>query len=168
MAVPCRLREAGWTQGGDLVSATAPQGEYPATLFTREDSAHSLPARWCPQVRSLPFKEGVKRQERINARVRYIEGDMTPIEYKQWVTQFESEPEPLSTSEKAEFMKTLDGVTLASDAFFPFRDSIDVASSRGVAYVVAAGGSKADAEVIAAADEYSMTMAFSGLRLFHH
>ena len=44
------------------------------------------------QVRALPFKEGVKRQERINARVRYIEGDMTPIEYKQWVTQFESEP----------------------------------------------------------------------------
>ena len=59
-------------------------------------------------------------------------------------------------------------VSLASDAFFPFRDSLDVASTRGVKYVVAAGGSVADAEVIAAADEYKMVMAFSGLRLFHH
>ena len=59
-------------------------------------------------------------------------------------------------------------MSLASDAFFPFRDSIDVASTRGVAYVVAAGGSVADEEVISAADGYGMTMAFSGLRLFHH
>ena len=121
-----------------------------------------------PKVRALPFKEGIKRQERINARVRYIEGDMTPIEYKQWVAQFESEPESLTAEEKAAFLKTLDDVALASDAFFPFRDSIDVASTRGVSYVVAAGGSVADADVIAAADEYNMAMAFSGLRLFHH
>ena len=66
------------------------------------------------------------------------------------------------------FLKTLDEVALASDAFFPFRDSIDVASTRGVSYLVAAGGSVADPEVIAAADEYNMSMAFSGLRLFHH
>ena len=52
-------------------------------------------------MRALPFKEGVKRQERINARVRYIEGDMTPIEYKQWLTQFDSEPAPLTAEEKA-------------------------------------------------------------------
>mmetsp|Transcript_3121 Transcript_3121/g.9395 ORF Transcript_3121/g.9395 Transcript_3121/m.9395 type:complete len:152 (-) Transcript_3121:389-844(-) len=121
-----------------------------------------------PKVRALPFKAGVKRQERINARVRYIEGDMTAIEYAQWLQQFETEPEPLTAEEKAAFLKTLDGVALASDAFFPFRDSIDVASKKGVEYLVAAGGSVADAEVVAAADEYSMTMAFSGLRLFHH
>ena len=60
------------------------------------------------------------------------------------------------------------GSAVASDAFFPFRDSLDVASTRGVKYVVAAGGSVADAEGIAAADEYKMVMAFSGLRLFHH
>ena len=65
-------------------------------------------------------------------------------------------------------MKTLKDVALASDAFFPFRDSLDCAASRGVKYVVAAGGSVADAEVIEAANEYNMTMAFSGLRLFHH
>merc|ERR1740130_2556988 len=116
----------------------------------------------------MKFKEGVKRQERINARVRFIEGDMTPTEMGQWKLQFDDVPEPLTLSDKAEFMATLTGVALASDAFFPFRDSIDVASQRGVEYVVAAGGSVADAEVIAAADGYGMTMAFSGLRLFHH
>ena len=121
-----------------------------------------------PKVRALKFKEGVKRQERINARVRYIEGDMPPTEYAMWKAQFDEEPEPLTLSEKAEFMQTLTGVSLASDAFFPFRDSIDVASTRGVSYVVAAGGSVADEEVIAAANEYKMAMAFSGLRLFHH
>ena len=63
---------------------------------------------------------------------------------------------------------TLSGVALASDAFFPFRDSIDVASTRGVKYVVAAGGSVADDEGIAAANEYKMVMAFTELRLFHH
>ena len=116
----------------------------------------------------MKFKEGVKRQERINARVRYIEGDMPPTEKAQWLTQFEAEPEPLTLSDKAEFMATLSGVSLASDAFFPFRDSIDVASTKGVKYLVAAGGSVADDEVITAANEYKMAMAFSGLRLFHH
>jgi len=158
----------GYAKDGQMIGVGAGQQSRVDCVKLAGRKVETWYLRQHPKVRSLPFKEGVKRQERINARVRYIEGDMTPIEYKQWVTQFESEPEPLSTSEKAEFMKTLDGVTLASDAFFPFRDSIDVASSRGVAYVVAAGGSKADAEVIAAADEYSMTMAFSGLRLFHH
>uniref|UniRef100_A0A7S0J6X0 Uncharacterized protein n=2 Tax=Calcidiscus leptoporus TaxID=127549 RepID=A0A7S0J6X0_9EUKA len=121
-----------------------------------------------PKVRALVFKQGVKRQERINARVRYIEGDMPPTEYTQWAQQFDEAPEALTEAEKREFLASLTDVSLASDAFFPFRDSVDVASSRGVKFVVAAGGSVADEEVIAAADEYEMTMAFSGLRLFHH
>jgi len=116
----------------------------------------------------MKFKDTVKRQDRINARVRYIEGDMTETEKRTWTALFETEPEPLTLAEKSSFMKSLTGVSLASDAFFPFRDSIDVASTRGVQYVVAAGGSVADAEVVAAADEYGMAMSFSGLRLFHH
>ena len=121
-----------------------------------------------PKVLGLPFKKGSKRQARVNARVRYIEGDMTKTELVQWTALFDSPPEPLTLSDKAEFMATLTGVSLASDAFFPFRDSIDIAATRGVSYVVAAGGSVADEEVIAACDEYKMAMAFSGLRLFHH
>merc|ERR1740136_379228 len=79
-----------------------------------------------PKVRAMKFKEGVKRQERINARVRFIEGDMTPTELAAWKLQSEEEPEPLTLSDKAEFLATLKGVSLASDAFFPFRDSIDL------------------------------------------
>merc|ERR1719217_1294094 len=81
--------------------------------------------RFHPKVMNLPFKEGVKRQERINARVRYIEGDMQPTELAQWKQNFTTEPPPLTAEEKAAFMGTLTGVSLASDAFFPFRDSID-------------------------------------------
>ena len=121
-----------------------------------------------PLVKGLPFKAGVKKQARINARVRYIEGDMTPIEHATWVTQFESPPPPLTASDKDAFLATLSGVSLASDAFFPFRDSLDHASRVGVSYVSQPGGSVADAEVLKAADEYGMTMSMSSLRLFHH
>lgn len=121
-----------------------------------------------PKVLGLPFKKGVKRQERVNARVRYIEGDMTPIERKVWEAKFEQVPEPLTEAEKAKFLATRSGVALSSDAFFPFRDSIDHASKLGVKYVVQPGGSRQDQTVVEACDEYGMVMAFSGVRLFHH
>merc|ERR1719191_733632 len=81
--------------------------------------------RFHDKVRSLPFKEGVKRQERVNARVRYIEGDMQEAELQQWEKNFDAAPEALSESEKADFLAGLSGVSVSSDAFFPFRDSID-------------------------------------------
>lgn len=121
-----------------------------------------------PKVLGLPFKKQVKRQERVNARVRYIEGDMTANELKQWVEHFESPPDPLTDEDKALFLTDLQGVCLSSDAFFPFRDSIDHAAAVGVEYIAQPGGSVADAEVIAACEEYGITMAFTGLRLFHH
>jgi len=117
---------------------------------------------------ALPFKEGVKRQDRVNARVRFIEGDMDPVEHEQWAKNFDKVPEPLSEQEKSDFLKGLDGVAISSDAFFPFRDSIDHASKLGVKFVAQPGGSVADEEVIAACDAYGMTMSFTGLRLFHH
>merc|ERR1711904_115313 len=124
--------------------------------------------RFHPKVRSLPFKQGTKRQERVNARVRYIEGDFTETERKEWEKLFDKVPEELTEDEKANFMKTLDNVAISSDAFFPFRDSIDFASKLGVKYVAQPGGSVADAEVIGACDAYKMVMAFTELRLFHH
>merc|ERR1719478_1157948 len=124
--------------------------------------------RFHPKVMALPFKEGVKRQDRVNARVRYIEGDMDAVERAQWEKNFATPPEPLTDDEKADFLKTLDGVTISSDAFFPFRDSIDHASKLGVKFVAQPGGSVADEEVVGACDTYGMTMAFTGLRLFHH
>jgi len=120
------------------------------------------------KVLGLKFKAGVKRQDRVNARVRYIEGDFTKEERVRWEAQFEVVPEDLTTSEKEEFMAKSDGVTISSDAFFPFRDSIDHASKYGVSYVVQPGGSVQDGQVTSACEEYGMSMCFTGIRLFHH
>uniref|UniRef100_A0A7S4AZR5 MGS-like domain-containing protein n=1 Tax=Chrysotila carterae TaxID=13221 RepID=A0A7S4AZR5_CHRCT len=158
----------GYAKDGQMVGVGAGQQSRVDCVKLAGRKVDTWYLRQHPKVRALQFKAGVKRQERINARVRYIEGDMPPTEFSQWKEQFEAVPEPLSADEKRDFLATLTDVSLASDAFFPFRDSLDVASSRGVKFVVAAGGSVADEEVIGAANEYGMTMAFSGLRLFHH
>jgi len=116
------------------------------------------------------FKKGVKRQEKVNAIVRYIEGDFTTHEYQNWSELFSENIDDLTTEDKANFLKTLDGVSLASDAFFPFRDNIDIASQIGVKYILQPGGSIADSTVIEAANEYGMTMAMTGaeMRMFLH
>ena len=101
-------------------------------------------------------------------RVRFIEGDIEGPEMVTWSRNFETTPAFLSVEEKAEFLSSLGGVSLSSDAFFPFRDSIDHAVKVGVQYVAQPGGSVADGEVIGACDEYGIQMAFSNLRLFHH
>ncbi|KAL3931506.1 MAG: hypothetical protein SGBAC_011275 [Bacillariaceae sp.] len=121
-----------------------------------------------PKVLALPFKEGVKRQDRVNARVRYIEGDFTVEEKARWEQQFTETPAPLTEKEKADFMKGSSDVSISSDAFFPFRDSIDHASKLGVSFVAQPGGSVQDKQVTEACDEYGMAMCFTGIRLFHH
>jgi phosphoribosylaminoimidazolecarboxamide formyltransferase / IMP cyclohydrolase len=121
-----------------------------------------------PKVLALPFKAGVKRQDRVNARVRYIEGDFTDEEKARWLGMFEHAPEPLTEQDKADFLKTSAGISLSSDAFFPFRDSIDHASKLGVSFVAQPGGSVQDAQVIEACNQYGMAMVFTGVRLFHH
>jgi len=121
-----------------------------------------------PKVRSLPFHEQVGSVERTNARILCIEGGMTAPELLAWNSLFTGPAEALSVIEKEEWLTKLAGVSLSSDAFFPFRDNIDQASKRGVHYVVQPGGSNRDEEVIAATDDYGMVMLFSGIRLFHH
>jgi len=121
-----------------------------------------------PKVLNLPFQEQVRNVERINARILFIEGGMTEPEMLAWQSLFSRPVEALSPTEKGEWLSKLEGISLSSDAFFPFRDNIDQASKRGVDYVVQPGGSNRDKEVIAATDEYGMVMAFSGIRLFHH
>lgn len=121
-----------------------------------------------PKVLGLRFRQGVKRQDRVNARVRYIEGDFTREEKLRWEALFEVVPEPLTEEEKVDFMKQSSGVSLSSDAFFPFRDSIDHASKLGVSFVAQPGGSVQDQEVTEACNEYGMIMCLTGTRLFHH
>ena len=121
-----------------------------------------------PRVLNLPFKNEVKQVERTNARVCFIEGDMTSREIEVWEQYFKQRPDPLSEEEKKSWLDNLQGVSLASDAFFPFRDNIDQAARRGVRHIVQPGGSIRDEEIVKAANEYEMVMAFSKIRLFHH
>ena len=120
------------------------------------------------KVRNLPFHEQVSNVERTNARILCIDGGMTDPELRAWKSKFSAPVEALPQEEKSTWLAKLKGVSLSSDAFFPFRDNIDQASKRGVNFIVQPGGSNRDEEVISASDEYEMVMAFSGIRLFHH
>ena len=121
-----------------------------------------------PTVLALPFNEGIKRPDRDNAIDQFLQPDVTDAEKKNWENVFSHVPDQLSDEERRAWLDGLTDVVLGSDAFFPFRDSIDRAAKSGVKYVLQPGGSHRDADVIAACDEYGMTMVFSGLRLFHH
>lgn len=121
-----------------------------------------------PSVLDLPFKPGIKRPDRDNAIDQFLRDDATPNEKADWGNIFAQNPRQLTLAEKREWLSKMDSVTLGSDAFFPFRDSIDRAAISGVKYVLEPGGSTRDDTVIQAANEYGMTMIFSGVRLFHH
>lgn len=121
-----------------------------------------------PAVLDLPFKPGIKRPDRDNAIDQYLRDDVTANEKRAWPEFFTILPRQLTQEEKRDWLSKLEGVTLGSDAFFPFRDSIDRASQSGVKYVLEPGGSTRDEDVIQAANEYGMAMVFSGVRLFHH
>ena len=121
-----------------------------------------------PRVLGLPFNPGIKRPDRDNAIDQFLQPGVTAAEKANWKNIFTVIPEQLSAEERREWLDGLDGVTLGSDAFFPFRDSLDRAVQTGVRYVLQPGGSNRDEDVIAAANEYGMTMVFTGVRLFHH
>ena len=121
-----------------------------------------------PAVLDLPFKPGLKRPDRDNAIDQFLRDDVTPKEKANWADIFVRPPKQLLPDEKREWLSKLNSVSLASDAFFPFRDSLDRAAASGVKYVLEPGGSARDSDVIRAADEHGMTMVFSGVRLFHH
>ncbi|MFZ5822096.1 MAG: phosphoribosylaminoimidazolecarboxamide formyltransferase [Chloroflexota bacterium] len=121
-----------------------------------------------PAVLNLPFKPGLKRPDRDNAIDQFLRDDVKPNEKANWGEIFVRTPEQLPPDEKRKWLSGLDSVALGSDAFFPFRDSLDRAAASGVKYVLEPGGSARDEDVIRAADEYGMTMIFSGVRLFHH
>jgi phosphoribosylaminoimidazolecarboxamide formyltransferase/IMP cyclohydrolase len=121
-----------------------------------------------PKVLNLKFRKDISRAERNNAIDKYLLEDITEAEQKAWEKSFEEVPEKLTLQEKREWLSGLKGVSLSSDAMFPFRDSLDRAAQSGVKYVVQAGSSIRDEEVIQAANEYGMVMALSKLRLFHH
>lgn len=121
------------------------------------------------KVLNLPFVDNIRRADRDNAIDNYI-GDHCEdvLADGQWESLFKVKPEEFTQEEKEEWLKKNTGVSLGSDAFFPFGDNIERAYRSGVKYVSEPGGSIRDDNVIETADKYDMVMAFSGLRLFHH
>lgn len=121
-----------------------------------------------PKVLELKFDSNVKRQDCINWRVRYIEGDLTGYERKALAEALDGKFEPLTPDEKAEFLQRIRGVGMVSDGFIPFRDNIDHAQRHGVSFIAQPGGSTRDEEVQQACREYGITMVHTHLRAFHH
>lgn len=108
------------------------------------------------------------RPEQNNAIDLYLEDELSPAEESDWLTYFKAAPRRLTRDEQRAWLSRQQGVSLASDAFFPFRDNVDRASQNDVKYISQPGGSVRDDVVIQAANEYGMVMAMSKLRLFHH
>lgn len=122
-----------------------------------------------PKCLNLPFKEDIRRPDRDNTIDVYISDDYEDVLADgTWEQFFTEKPEPLSREEKKEWLSTFSGVSLGSDAFFPFGDNIERAKRSGVQYVAQPGGSIRDDNVIDTCNKYNMTMCFTGIRLFHH
>ena len=133
---------------------------------TKADNWH---LRQHPKVLALPFREDIARPNRDNAIDVYIsEFYEDVIGDGVWQECFTRKPEPLTPAEKREFLDGVKGVSLGSDAFFPFGDNIERAVKSGVQYISEPGGSIRDEQVIETCDRFGVTMAFSGVRLFHH
>ncbi|MBC8532569.1 phosphoribosylaminoimidazolecarboxamide formyltransferase [Yeguia hominis] len=122
-----------------------------------------------PKVLALPFKADIRRPDRDNTIDVYIGEEYEDVlRDGAWELFFTEKPEPLSREEKRAWLQTLSGVSLGSDAFFPFGDNIERAHKSGVAYIAQPGGSIRDDNVIETCDKYGIAMAFTGIRLFHH
>ncbi len=125
--------------------------------------------RQAPQVLNLQFREDLKRADRDNAIDLYIGEDaMDVLGDDVWAHTFQVKPPVFTKEEKRQWLSQNTGVTLGSDAFFPFSDNIERAFKSGVKYVAQPGGSKRDQDVIDACNAHQMVMAFTGIRLFHH
>ena len=121
------------------------------------------------KVLNLPFKDEIKRPDRDNCIDVYISDDYEDVIGDDvWQNYFTEQPAPLTREEKKAYLSTITGVSVGSDAFFPFSDNIDRAAKSGVSYIAEPGGSIRDDVVIDACDKYGMVMAFTKMRLFHH
>ena len=122
-----------------------------------------------PKVLGLKFVDGIRRANRDNTIDVYIGNEADDVLAEgEWQKWFAEKPEPLTAEERATWIAQLDGVSLGSDAFFPFGDNVERARKSGVAYIAEPGGSIRDDNVIETANKYGIAMAFTGIRLFHH
>jgi len=158
-----------YVKGGQAIGIGAGQQSRIHCTRLAGDKADHWYLRQCPKVMDLKFLPSVRRPDRDNAIDLYIGEDyMDVLDEQVWPTIFAEKPEVFTKEEKQEWMQKLTGVSLGSDAFFPFGDNIERARRSGVQYVAEPGGSVRDEDVIEVCDKYGMTMAFTGIRLFHH
>ena len=122
-----------------------------------------------PKVLALPFRSDIRRPDRDNTIDVYISDEYEDVLADgAWQQFFTARPEPLTREERRAWLDTLTGVTVGSDAFFPFGDNIERAHKSGVSFIAEPGGSIRDDHVIETCNKYGIAMAFTGLRLFHH
>ncbi|MCQ2362884.1 MAG: phosphoribosylaminoimidazolecarboxamide formyltransferase [Acidaminococcaceae bacterium] len=158
-----------YVKGGQAIGIGAGQQSRVHCTRLAGNKADNWWLRQNPKVLSLPFKDSIRRPDRDNTIDVYISEDWDDVLREgTWQQFFTQKPEPLTLEEKKEWLKQLKGVSLGSDAFFPFGDNIERAHRSGVEYIAQAGGSIRDDNVIETCDKYNIAMAMTGLRLFHH
>ena len=158
-----------YTAGGQTIGVGAGQQSRIHCTRLAGQKADNWYLRQHPKVLGLQFVDNIRRPDRDNAIDIY-----TSDEYEDvladgvWQNTFKVRPEVLTAEEKKAWIATQTGVTVGSDAFFPFGDNVERARKSGVTYIAEPGGSIRDDHVIATADKYGMVLAFTGARLFHH
>lgn len=158
-----------YVKGGQVIGVGAGQQSRIHCTRLAGNKADVWYLRQHPKVLGLRFKEGIRRPDRDNTIDVYISDEsMDVLAEGVWQNLFAVKPEPLTREEKRAWLNTLSGVSLGSDAFFPFGDNIERAHKTGVAYIAQPGGSIRDDNVIETCNKYGIAMAFTGIRLFHH
>lgn len=158
-----------YTKGGQTIGVGAGQQSRIHCTRLAGNKANNWYLRQHPKVLDLPFVDGIRRPDRDNAIDVY-----TSDEYEDvladgvWQNTFKSKPAVLTDEEKKEWISGLRGVSLGSDAFFPFGDNVERAHKSGVEFIAQPGGSIRDDHVIDTCNKYGIAMAFTGMRLFHH
>jgi phosphoribosylaminoimidazolecarboxamide formyltransferase/IMP cyclohydrolase len=158
----------GYALGGQMIGIGAGQQSRVDCTKLAGAKADLWHLRRHPKVLGLRFRKGVRRQDRVNWRVRFIEGDLTRGEEAALREALDHPQELLTDGERREWLGRLDGVSLVSDGFIPFRDNVDHAARHGVRFIAEPGGSTRDDEVEAACREHGITLVHTKLRLFHH
>jgi phosphoribosylaminoimidazolecarboxamide formyltransferase/IMP cyclohydrolase len=158
----------GYALGGQMIGIGAGQQSRVDCTRLAGAKADLWWLRTHPKVLGLRFAKGVKRQDRINWRVRYIEGDLTASEETALRAALAGPLEPLGGDERRDWLARMRGVSLVSDGFIPFRDNVEQAQRHGVAFIAQPGGSTRDDEIEAACREYGIALVHTKLRLFHH
>ena len=158
-----------YAKGGQVIGVGAGQQSRVHCVRLAGSKADNWWLRQCPKVLDLPFKPGIRRADRDNTIDVYISDDYDDVlRDGTWEQFFTEKPEVFTKEERRAWLDKNTGVSLGSDAFFPFGDNIERAHKSGVEYIAEPGGSIRDDNVIETCDRYNITMAFNGVRLFHH